>query len=398
MSDQADFDQEWGDSITVDQESSRRSSTGKKFGYLLHLSDVPTRVHFTLPETPYIHPVTKKRFGYRTGKHHFFPWGGKAGKGSYLECAHFYGGQCVACARANPGLYGLAIEADSALAEYNPYIYYAISGLVEEEYHLVEYRKDQGEGTYKQRERCEGKGCTNCQEGWPKVFGNRFYTEISPPQWALSIHDLHTRVQNSRCRCGGSIYIQNFHCAKCQRLIVDVMSYCDSCKSDNIGLDPDTGMAECGNCHNKWSAFYTNHPHILEASRKKITCDCGYQGLPKPQRFCTTEGCTIDPCTIFDCSLVLISTGEKKNKRLIVDSHEVQDLDARLFDPAEQGNDEWAVKIVEANKKPLDLNYLLQAPPTHEQAKVLRCADPFMNAGMGGQFAQYEGNVEPTVE
>ena len=315
-----------------------------------------------------------------------------------MECAHFTGGECVSCAYANPGLYNLNVEPDTKLKEFNPMVYYAVSGWIEEEFHLMDVNNRDGDGTHKERWRCEGKGCPQCVDGWPGVFGNRFYMEMSPPQWALTIHDLHTRIQNSMCRCGGTIYVQYFKCEKCERMLVDVMSYCDKCRSDNVGLDVETGMAECGNCHNRWSANYQNSAIISAKTKEKIVCECGYSGKPKPHRFCSTEGCAVDPYTVFDCSLVLRSTGEKKNKRVIIDNSEICEPDARLFDPAYQGNDEWSDRIVEAHLKSLDLDYLLKAPQTHEQAALLRKPDPFANAGVSGQYAQYEGNEEPAVE
>lgn len=350
-----------------------------------------------MPEKPYVHPKSGKEFPFRTGKRHFLPGRGKAKKGMFVECGVDYDEPCVVHAYSNPAAFGLeGVAPDASLAQHDAKIYYAVSGWIEEDFHLVEYWKDENDeskGTYMQRERCLGRGCEYCQDGLPKVFGKKFYSEISPGQWRHSIHELHKRIENRYCKCGGDIFVTSFNCGGCDRMVLDVSATCD-CGSDQVGIDVEKGEAVCDKCGAAWSAFYTDHKKIYEESKESYKCKCGHRGFLVPARFCSTEGCEVDPYGVFDAQLKIKVTGTKKEKRLVIEDWSLQPPDERLFDPKEQGDDEWADKIVEAHKKPLDLDYLLRPPTAEEQAKDIGKPNPFTAVGMGasGRYARYDND------
>jgi ribosomal protein S27AE len=400
---------DWGESIDEDSKGNRGPG-GKKWGLLYRIDENPVRIHFGYPEKPYVHPKTGQAHPFRTGKRHFIPGAGKKGKGAFIECGVDHGEPCVVCAYRNPAQFNLEnVAPDARMKQFDPKTYYAVSGWIEEDFHLVTFNKDEGDGTYNKRMMCEGRGCQWCEDGWPMVFGNKFYTEISPGQWRHSIHEINTQIQNSHCACGGDIYVLRFECANCgvipvivdddrREVVMDVSTFCD-CGSDQVGLNLETAEAECSACGRSWSALYTMHKNIYSLTRSKQKCgECGYEGYLKPVRFCTTEGCEIKPMGVFDCQLTVRMTGTKKEKRLVIDNYVVQEPDPRLFDVEYQGGagDEWAPKIVDSHKKPLDLDYLLRPDSTDWQAKLLNKADPFNAAGRttgAARYARYQGDT-----
>ena len=358
-------------------------------------TEAPTKIHLSRPEKPYVHPISGKEFPFRASKRHFLPGKGKRKKGAFLECGRDRQEACVTCAYSNPQAAGLVnVAPDASLSKCEAKIYYAVSGWIEEEFHLVDVTNQTGDGTHKERWRCEGRGCEHCATGWPIVFGTKFYMEISPGQWRGAFHDLHRRIENSSCKCGGTIYVPNFTCAGCGEIILDVSTRCD-CGSTDVGLDVYTGQATCGKCGKSWSAFYTEHQKIYEESNEAYKCKCGHKGYLAPTRVCSTEGCEVQPQSIFDCQLTIRITGDKKERRIIIDDHQIQEPDARLFDPDWQGGDEWAPKMVESHQSPVDLEYLLRSMSADEQCKVLGKPNPFNAVARGaGRFAKYEGDAE----
>jgi hypothetical protein len=401
-----DYDQDgWDESLDQDRKAGRKSS-GKKWSLLHKLSDAPIKVHFSYPEKPYVHPVNSKKLPFRVGKQHFIPFGGKRGKGTYLECGADIGEPCIVHAYKNPEAYGLQNVAPQDIDQQGARIYYAVGGWIEEWYHLVEYYKDENDtakGTYHRREKCEGRGCQYCGENLPKVFGNKFYTTFSPGQWQHSIHDLNKQIENMFCKCGGSIYVPSFYCSGCQKVILDVALTCDACQSDGVEIHSDTNEAECPKCHARWSARYTDHDKILPATKERHKCECGANALPVPSRVCSTPDCAVDPYGVFDCQLTLRTTGADKERRMVIDDYKIQEPDPRLFDPQFQGGDALAVKIVESHKKPMDLEYLLRPMSAEEQAKEVKLANPFTasgraaGAGVYPKFNRDQANAEPVA-
>jgi hypothetical protein len=385
---------DWADSLEEDRQSGRGSG-GKKWGLLWRPTEAPTKIHLSRPAKPYVHPTSGKEFPFRASKRHFLPGLGRAKKGAFVECGVDRGDQCVVDAYINPAAYGLVNVAPSAnLAQYPAKVYYAIGGWIEEDFHLVDVENQGGEGTHKERWRCLGRGCTYCKDGWPMVFGKKFYTEISPGQWQHSFHDLHKRIENSTCKCGGTIYVTSFVCSKCEKIRLDVSTVCD-CGSGDVGLNTETGQASCGKCGKSWSGFYTEHQKLYEESNEPYKCKCGHKGFLRPVRLCSTEGCVVEPYGVFDCQLTIRVTGNKKEKRLLIDEYLIQEPDPRLFDPKFQGDDEFAAQIAEAHAKPMDLDWLLKTPSADEQCKILGKPNPFNAVARGAHFAKYDkGEVE----
>ena len=389
----SEFDS-WDDSLEEDRQSGR-SGSSKKWSLLWRPTDAPTKIHLSRPEKPYIHPTSGKEFPFRASKRHFLPGKGKAKRGAFIECGVERGDQCVVDAYINPAAYGLVnVAPDANLAKFPAKVYYAVAGWIEEDFHLVDVDNQSGEGTHKERWRCTGRGCEYCAAGWPMVFGKKFYMEVSPGQWRHSFHDLHKRIENSYCKCGGTIYVPSFTCGGCGKLVLDISRFCD-CGSDDVSLNTETGQATCGKCGKSWSGFYTEHQKIYEESNEAYKCKCGHKGYLAPTRVCSTEGCEVQPQSIFDCQLTIRITGDKKERRIIIDDHQIQEPDARLFDPDWQGGDEWAPKMVESHQSPVDLEYLLRSMSADEQCKVLGKPNPFNAVARGaGRFAKYEGDAE----
>jgi hypothetical protein len=281
------------------------------------------------------------------------------------------------------------------LAQHKAKPYYAAGGWIEEDHHLVEMTNRNDDGTHKERHVCQGRGCELCTEGWPIVFGKKMFLELSGAHWQ-QINDLNKRIENTYCKCGGTIYVHNFACAGCNELVLDVFTYCD-CGSDNVGLDVDHGKAVCGACNKSWSAFYTENQKVFASSCETFNCRCGHKGYLKPTRLCSTENCQVDPYGIFDCQLTVRMVGEKKDKRFFIDAHLLQEPDARLFDQTCQGNDDKAQQVAEAMAKPIDLDFFLRSKPIDEQSTDIGKPNPFNAVARGAaRYAKYQGSE--TVE
>ena len=325
---------------------------------------------------------------------------GKSRNGLFMECGVDRGDPCVVCAYSRPTVFGLSnVAADATMAKFAAKTYYSVSGWVEEEYHSVDVENYTGEGTHKERWRCEGRGCEYCAKKYPKVYGTRMYMEVSPGQWRGAFQDLHKKIENRYCRCGGTIYVPNFTCAGCGEFLLDVCTYC-SCGSGDVALDVDQGQAVCGGCGASWSAFYTEHPKVYEASNEPHVCpNCRHKGFPKPTRICSTEGCEVSPYSVFDCQLTVRVTGTKKEKRLIIDNYKIQEPDPRLFDPSLQGDNEWGPIMAEAHRSPINLEEVLKSKSVDDQCLALEKANPFTAAARGGQrFAKYQGPQSQDTE
>jgi hypothetical protein len=378
--------------MAQDRQDSRKSS-GKKWSFFHKLNDAPVHVHFSHPEAPYIHPKTMARLPYRVGYRHFIPYGGKRGKGQMLDCGRATGEQCVVCAYENPEGHGLQNIAQQTIDQKGAQPYIAVAGWIEEEFHLVDVYNDPqnpGAGTHKERHQCTVRGCQECADGWPKVFGTRFYTELSIGQWKNVIHDLDRQIKNSLCRCGGKLAVPSFVCPRCQAVLVDVALTCEHCHTQAVQFDFTNDMAVCSNCRNQWSSIYTNYPDLTKKAHEKSNCpNCRELITPMPVRVCSTPNCPTDPYDIFDCQLVLRMSGVEKDRKLVVDSCNIQEPDARLFDPAFQGGDAMAANVAESHRKPLDLSQLLKAPTADEQAKMLRLMNPFNVSGRVAGASDY---------
>lgn len=382
----------WDDDLR-DHQKSRYKAGGKKFGYFWKLSESPVRFHPVLPTKLYVHPKSKRQHPFRTGFRHFIPGRGKNGGGLYTECNYGREGDpCIVHAYSHPELYELSnVRPDAGLASCKEAPYFAIGGFIEEDFHLVQETVDGKE--VRKRVLCTGRGCEECKKSTPVVFGKKAYLEMSPAQWQHSFHPISKQIENHFCACGGDLFVSGFLCSSCNELVLDVSTHCDRCQSQNITIDVGTKQAKCLDCQRVWSAVYTDHKQLYEDSLQPYLCKkCKHEGFLVADRFCSVEGCKGIPMSIFDSQLTLHKSGEGVKSRVFVDTYSVQPLDERLFLPEYQGNDELASKVVEAHKKPLDLEYLLQAKSIEDQCQELGKPNPFTADSRGSQrYVKYEG-------
>jgi hypothetical protein len=334
-----------------------------------------------MPEKLYIHPDTKAELPWRTGVRYYIPWGGKNAKGTYIEV----GEPSVIEAYRNPAQYGLdpQIRAEN-FCKLEPKIYYAVSGWVEEWFHRVEGKSAEGKVFY-ERERCTGRGCKHCQAQIAKVFGKKVYFEIARTHWNESLFGINEYIE-SNCKCGGFIYKTHYDCPECHTMLVDMVNQCLNCQSQDISINPETAEAICNGCQSTWSLYEDKNPEIAKEVHKEMTCPhCKAEVTPSPVTVCT-QCKTPDSYNLFDCqmSIQMVGSPDGKFKEMKVEDIRIQPADTKLFDPKFQGPvPEDAVKIAEANKKPLDLDYLLAAPTPDEEARMLNVQNPFNPRGSG---------------
>lgn len=378
----------WRTARGADQKKSSRGSSNRRWGYRWKFDQVPTKVHFTLPEKPYRHPDTGLEFPFRFGQRYWVPWAGKDHKGAYIEV----GEQDVIAAYKNPAAYGLKIEPKSKYNKLDPKIYYAVSGFVEEWFHLVKKQNPNTQAEYHERERCVGHNCEHCKKQIPKVFGKKVYFEIARTHWNESIFSVNERV-GSNCKCGGFIYTPHYECQQCHELLVDVMHRCFSCGKENIALNTESAEAECQDCHATWSIYESDNPEVSKVVNKDMKCPkCGFEGLPTPSIVCTN--CQKpDAFGVFDCQMkiMMVGSADGKSKEMRIEDVVVQPPDTRLFEAKFQGPEaEQAQKTVDFFAKPMNLDTLLAAPTPDEQATTLGEANPFSSKGGTSQgFKSY---------
>lgn len=321
---------------------------------------------------------------------HYVP-SARNGKGGAVRCHD----KCVVCAYTNPHMDKFKdldlshVEVIKNLAECDARIYFAVSGWIEEWFHLVEEQRKDGDGTFHKRVRCKGRGCDMCAEGGMKVFGNRFFNAFSKKAWNEAIFGKNEEIERS-CKCGGDIYIPHYVCRKCEEMVVDVCNQCD-CGSEEIALDLDSGVAECQACQLTWNIY--NAEAIQEQINDELECPhCKHVDVPEPHYVCTEDECDAKPYDIFDAQLVVRKASGEKTAEMVCDGAKVQEADERLFLPKYQGDDEWAQKVADSFKKAIDLSetYPIQTPA--EQCQLLGVRNPFSNTGRTKSFDSYEGN------
>lgn len=374
----------WNAAKNRDTQKSSRGAGGRKYGYRFKFDQTPTKVHFSMPEKLYVHPDTGVELPWRTGVRYYVPWGGKNGKGTYIEV----GEQSVIEAYRNPAQFGLDISARDDYRKLDPKIYYAVSGWVEEWFHRVEGKTEDGK-TFFERERCSGRGCKNCQAQTPRVFGKKVYFEIARTHWNESLFGINEYIE-SNCKCGGFIYKLHYECPSCKNMLVDMANQCSHCQSSDLSINIETAEATCNKCQANWSLYEDRNPEIAKLVHKDMVCpNCRNEVIPSPVTVCTNAetGCKEpDPYNLFDCqmSIQMVGSPDGKFKEMKVEDIKIQPPDEKLFDPKYQGpNSEDAVKFAEANKKPIDLDYLLAPPSPDEEARLLNVQNPFNPKGMG---------------
>lgn len=356
---------------------------------------LPTKVHFSKPEAMYVHPESGAELPFRTGARYWVPWGGPSGKGTYLEP----GEEDVIAAYKNPAEFGLDIAPIAKYQKLHPKIYYAVSGYVEEWFHLVQKTNKNTGNTFRERERCVGRECEHCKERVPKVFGKKVYFEIARTHWNESIFSINEQV-GANCRCGQGnafIYTPHYECSNCGEMLVDFMHRCFSCQGENVGIDADNAQFVCQDCQSEWSVYESDNPEISKLVNGAMKCNnCGHDGLPKPILVCT-DCESPDPYGVFDCQMKIQMVGSKdgKSKEMRIDNVLVQEPDPRLFDPKFQGDEEeWANKAAEGMSKPIDLDKLLAPSSADDQARQLKVQNPFNLQGGGQGYRNWGHNQD----
>jgi len=370
------------------RQTSGRGRGGKSWNLRWFPSVVPTRVHFSLPEKLYDNNGTQD--AWKLGYNHFVKQARK-GKGGSIEC----GPNCVVCAYTDPQAFGLTnVTPDTALSKSYRDLYVGVAGWIEEWFHLVKDKNEQGK-EYTKRVMCEKRTCEMCRNHVPKVFGKQFYTQFSYPVWKAVFEPFQERVERF-CRCGGRLAIFDYHCAKCGAMMVDFLNTCGQCGSDQVNINLDDGQATCEKCHSEWTIYESQDPELSEFVRSEAVCDkCGHKGPPIPNLNCAVKGekCNgkPDPYNIFDVSMVLV----KKDKRTEIESWKIAEPDSRLFSAEHQGRPgaageelQIAEKVAARNAEPLDLNELFTPQSAAEQAKYIGVADPW-GGKAGGEDAKY---------
>jgi hypothetical protein len=373
----------------------------------------PIHLHLIAPEEPYQDPYDENfKAGYRRLIRHFFKFLNN-GKGGYLECA---GDHCVTDALLNPTKFGLNLVPDANLRKSHQLEFsFAVAGVIEEWFHLVEKPNKKKDGTYMTRELCLGRGCPHCQAQGPKnrVFGKRFYTTFSNGAWFYEMMPT-IELAEKHCKCGGQIYIPEYVCPKCQAQLIDVASSCEYCSKDatvqpEIELDLEAQTATCKTCNTSWTLLESADEKLRGAVDAKYHCNCGYEGHAYPKQICTN--CEDpQPLGIFDISMVICKESDKQQAKTQVKSWEIKELDPRLFDPQFQGAFEGASTeqvaaaegAAQRMKKPVDLDRIFTIESTSKQAATLGKPDPFGGSdaavGQGGEqnFAAGSGQGQET--
>jgi hypothetical protein len=384
----------WRESKHVDKEKNRGGGS-RRFGARHAFTPEPVRIHLARPEELYEHPDTGSSFPFYTGERFWVPKGGASRNGCYVESWD----ECIINAYKNPSQFGLNIQPIGWMQKLNPKIYYAVSGWVEENFHNVKKKSEKSGNEYHQREICTGRGCENCQEGWPKVFGKKAYFIVAPTHWNESIYSANEQVESS-CKCGGFVYAQHYECGECSEMLVDMMNFCFNCESENIELDTDEAKAVCADCQSEWSVYESDNKEVSKVVNSEMKCPkCQHKGLPRPVLVCT-DCEKPDPYDIFDCQLKIKMVGSKdgKSKDLVIDDIRIQEPDERLFDKKFQGDDpEWNQKIADGMKNPINLTKQLAHLSQDEEAALLRVANPFTAQESRG-FKQYSKPADEEVE
>jgi hypothetical protein len=343
------------------------------------------RIHFSVPKELYIHPVTGAEFPFYTGNRVWVPPHGDR-SGTYLEI----GKESVFDAYKNPKKYGLELKSISWINKLNDKVYYAVTGWVEEWFHLVEKKsKKDSSKTFKEREICTGRGCEHCKKDIPKLYGKKIYMPVARTHWNDSIYAVEEKAA-SMCKCSkeGFIYTTHYACSGCEATLIDMSSACYSCDSEELEIDPDKGLITCSECSAEWSVYESENKEISKAVNEELTCsECDVTDFPVPVTVCTECGEEADPYSVFDCRLKLKMTASSdgRAKDLVVSDWEIRKPDPRLFDPKFQGNDDMAVKIAEGMNTPINLTHQLSPLSLEDEAEKLGLPNPFVDGGSGGK-------------
>ena len=384
------------------QDRAERKSGGKKFLYKmrLDLGADPMKIHLQKPEKAYAdYKDPEQKFWWKRGAKHYV-----ARVKKFLECTN---DTCLACAYRDPKAFGFDnVAPERMLDQAGAKEFYCVSGWVEMWYHWGDRtRKHDGKIIeFKSRELCTGRGCDDCANKYPKVFGKRFYYDFSSPAWHDSINSVYERVERI-CKDGGYLYPVNYTCGECSEQLFDMTQVCPSCSADDqIGIDAESHTASCGSCDTEWTLLECEDTSLKDLAEHPMKCgSCDHQGFPEINMLkITAEGEVVDPAEdedvydIYDVQFTLCKLGEKKQARIHVKKWEIKEPDPRLFDAKVQGDEDTAEGMVDRHKKALDLDSVHAPDIPAVQAKVLGLDNLFSTSGgaSGTKVVDYSRNSE----
>ena len=271
--------------------------------------------------------------------------------------------------------------------------------------------------TWDDRLLCEGRNCVLCEEGWPKVFGKRGFTEFSYPRWWGTMDLIRNEVERYPVQ-GGYLYPLYYQCPNEECLNeegvrnimrvrfqpdeddprtvdqdMDLTLQCFHCgaveteEDPVLSIDHETHEAQCIRCHKKWPLVLRKDPLLRRLVQQEQEClHCGEKGFPEAvmAHMWTEEedydNPPLDPADVecrsmFDYTYT-IWVDEEDRYRLHVDDFEyTPEPDPRLLDPQCQGLEELgkerADKEIERMMEPLDIQRAYEPMDPEQVAKLL---------------------------
>ena len=152
----------WRTAKSIDRKKGPKGF-GKGGGHRYLLDETFVRVHFSEPEEMYEHPDDPDvKLWYYTGERYYVPHVGENGKYFHTD------GNTVIDAWRDPEKFNLDLKPLEKLQDPNvkpAQLFYAVSGWIEEWFHVVEEKNRRTGTAYKVRELCTGPGCELCESG-----------------------------------------------------------------------------------------------------------------------------------------------------------------------------------------------------------------------------------------
>ena len=365
-----------GGRLAARRSAAKAANSGKRrssyhFGLRLALTEKPTKVRFVRSRNEEGKLI---RFADPENPEIKYPW--KFGYNYFIKTKDRPRGFTVEWtaennlidAYVNPAKYGLQdreeLAAGAFLKKFPPKQYFCASGFIEESYHLVDRKREDGSGTFTDRVRCEGRNCPHCEEQWPKVFGNRFWIDFSPYQWMGPIDRVLEEMERHP-KEGGYVYPSHYSCEGCgetlefidpkskKEVSLDITNACEMCGAtgDDILLDPNENVARCDSCDHEWSLLSHEDGVLKKYLDQELECNnCGHVGYPQPNFLHMFEDYDPEdedthpledwtPTTLFDARLVMYreaAQGERKGP-LRIKNWTIDKPNPKLFDLRSQG-------------------------------------------------------------
>jgi hypothetical protein len=385
----------WNRTKAVDKERNPNKGRGRS-GQRFTLTEHKVRFHLQAPKELYEHPESGELLEFFTGLRYYVRWAGN--NGMYFRT----NGNSIIDAWRDPEKFNLDLKPLSKCQQLYPAdIYYAVSGWVEEWFHIVEKENKNTKAKYKEKELCTGPGCEYCDKKTnPRVFGKKVYLEFSSSQW--SAWWLANERAHSRCKCGSIIFTSHYICGGCEDTLYDFAGACYSCDSEELTIDEESEEFNCEGCSSAWSIYPFNNAEFYKEATAKTACQCGHEDVPIPVRSCLECGDNLDDYGLLDYQMKLSSEVKGKGKVIHIEDLKIQEPDPRLFDPKMQSKDaDWGEKMAKGNQTPIDLSKACEPMDHDREAEILKIGNPFsmggdddnyQNGGDSGQGSQAQGS------